>query len=80
MGSAGSALVAASTERLPTVSIDLLDFEVGARCNLCLEGGRAAEAIMRDPDIGPVCGDCMVEVLQSNRRLHDLAAAKGVTP
>ena len=47
--------------------IDLLDWEVGCACSLCA----SSEADLRDRDYGPVCSDCMVDLLRAERFLRD---------
>lgn len=53
--------------------LDLYDWEVGATCALCA----AEQAEIRDRDAGPVCSDCMVELLREERLLRDAAVAGG---
>jgi hypothetical protein len=45
--------------------LDLYDYEVGSLCMLC---GKV-EAVTRDDDAGPVCSECMIDLLRAERGL-----------
>jgi hypothetical protein len=52
--------------------LDLYDWEVGASCSLC-----SNRAEIREGDVGPVCSDCMVELLRAERFLRDSVGPDG---
>ena len=53
--------------------LDLYDWQVGIACCLCV----SSPAEIRDRDAGPVCSDCMVELLRAERALRDSASQEG---
>ena len=53
--------------------LDLYDWEVGVACSLCV----SKPAEIRDGDVGPVCSDCMVELLRAERFLRDSVGPDG---
>ncbi|MFZ4597799.1 MAG: hypothetical protein ACOYNN_04065 [Terrimicrobiaceae bacterium] len=57
--------------------LDLHDWEVGCLCGLCGDQGKHIEADLKDVHIGPVCSECMIDLLRAERVLRDSFAPAG---
>lgn len=58
------------------ICLDLHDWQVGSLCSLCGTTSEQPVAEFRDPDAGPVCSECLIDLLRAGRVLRD--SMKGV--
>ena len=53
--------------------LDLYDWEIGVACSLCsiCTPSKPAVAELRDAQVGPVCAECMIDLLRAERVARD---------